>query len=231
MTFGSKARPKSYRGAAIHNPTIPPTTAAPPMRSERCRPSLCETDQTTTSRSGTSMTMIAQPTRMSVTPNSRCNKARSTNAEFPITADITLPTTLRVQEGVSATSKQLNPLPGAGSRRVFTLARFNRRPKVRAGSLSPSRPSRRDPSGRSFPKSFPMRPLPCAESCGKAACRVMGAPGIETGREVSNRARPEATLRAVCREIQGRAATRRDDQQRLVPTLHLDRRRTATIPT
>ena len=61
------------------------------MRSERWRPSLCVTDQTPTSRCDTSMTMIAQPTRMDMAPNSRCNKARSTNAKFPTTADTTLP--------------------------------------------------------------------------------------------------------------------------------------------
>jgi hypothetical protein len=37
------------------------------------------------------MTMIVLPTRMNVAPNSRCNKARSTNAKFPLTADTTLP--------------------------------------------------------------------------------------------------------------------------------------------
>ena len=35
MTLWVEGSNKSYRGVAIHNVTIPATTAAPPMRSER----------------------------------------------------------------------------------------------------------------------------------------------------------------------------------------------------
>jgi glyoxylase-like metal-dependent hydrolase (beta-lactamase superfamily II) len=49
--------------------------------------------------------------------------------------------------------------------------------------------------------------------------------------DVKAERRRAATLQPVCREIRGRAVRALDDQIRLVPTLHVDRRRTATTLT
>jgi site-specific DNA recombinase len=76
--------------------------------------------------------------------------------------------------------------------------------------------------------------LPTYRVVTPAVCALpssVGAPGIEPGRPENHHARRGATLAAVCREIQARMVTARDDQKRLVPTLHLDRSRTATTLT
>jgi hypothetical protein len=58
---------------------------------------------------------------------------------------------------------------------------------------------------------------------------AVGAPGIEPGRVMIDVQQQRATLRVFAGKFRGQALTAPNDQKRLVPTRHLDRRRTTIL--